>query len=477
MAIGEKYAREQLLRGRYLNLSEETVPLILNHIDCFISQCQGNKNIEEVYLWPRAFNGHGDIWEKVRQALGNLQSLKRLTISTTMAHHESLTDLLRLPSLRSVSFYRFVFTTALCRATANALMEGTAVTKLEFSECSFLAGGCAAIMASGFSRNTSLSLIQVVLPLDQALCNALASALPYSTLRHLELEHQNDGDDHDLSPFFLALGQNTGLKSFKVNYFGSMDESLCTAMKDGLEMNETLESLELNGVDLTDDNSALWCRAFAFLRVNKALKSLLVDVKHGVTESCISAFRIDIATLLQENASLESLTFKNIFGREVEAEDYLALVTALQHNTTLKSLIFRGHSTIRLTTNEDKQIASLLKKNYALERLPDIDLENEAGDVGAILRLNRAGRRYLVQDGSSISKGIEVLSEVNNEINCIFLHLLENPRLCDRSAVEILTGAGESNGMSTSPDASSGGGGKREQASTHNGKESRRRLA
>jgi hypothetical protein len=78
---------------------------------------------------------------------------------------------------------------------------------------------------------------------------------------------------------------------------------------------------------------------------------------------------------------------------------------------------------------------SILKKNYALESLPDIGLENESrylDDVGAILRLNGAGRRYLIEDGSYISKGVEVLRRVNNEINCVFLHLLENPRLCDR---------------------------------------------
>jgi hypothetical protein len=40
-----------------------------------------------------------------------------------------------------------------------------------------------------------------------------------------------------------------------------------------------------------------------------------------------------------------------------------------------------------LTHDEDKQMAALLKKNYALESLPYIDPESEAGDVGAILRL------------------------------------------------------------------------------------------
>jgi hypothetical protein len=112
-------------------------------------------------------------------------------------------------------------------------------------------------------------------------------------------------------------------------------------------------------------------------------------------------------------------------------------------------------------------MASLLKKKYALERVPDICW---ARDVSVILRLNAAGRQHPV-DGSSLSKGVEVLSAVSNEINCVFLHL-ENPRLCDRNTVEIvLLAAIEINSSrSTSPTASSVGG-KREQASVHKSRE------
>jgi hypothetical protein len=83
---------------------------------------------------------------------------------------------------------------------------------------------------------------------------------------------------------------------------------------------------------------------------------------------------------------------------------------------------------------------------------------------------------YLIEDGSSISKGVDVLSAVSNDIDSVFLHPLENPRLCDRNAVEIVS-AGESNGSrSTSPTASSINR-KREQASAHSRKEYCRRLA
>jgi hypothetical protein len=424
--------------------------------------------------------------------LGHRRQQPQPDEGSTLAHHESLTELLLSPSLRTVSFGPS-FTPALCQATANALMGDTAVTNLHFSKCSFSAGESAAILGNGFGRNTSVSHIKVVMPFDETLNGALAAALPSnSTLQVLAFDALpwEDPVAHvDWSPIFSGLGRNTGLKSLKVAVYHWMDESLCTAMQNGLEANETLESLELNHVHVDDDNAAMWRRSLSFLRTNKALKSLMVTLQKDVTESCISTFRLDIATMLQENTSLENLFVQSLKGIEIRAEEYFELVTALQHNTTLESLNLncqlqswlneneKEQTATRLNDDEDNHMASLLTKNYALESIPGIDLENEARNVGAILRLNKAGRRYLVQDGSSISKGVDVLSKVNNDINCVFLHLLENPRLCDSSAVEMVTTSESNSGRSTNLTASSGGG-KREQASEpQGGKESRRRLA
>jgi hypothetical protein len=419
-------------------------------------------------------------------ALATLPALESLILSngglhtrpedeSALANPDSLTELLRVPSLRSVEFSRFCFTSALCRATANALMDGTAITDLDFSGCSLPAGECAAMMANGFSRNTSVTHINVDSPLDQGLYSALTTALPSnSTLRDLFLSVSRIDDDPDLSPVVLALGRNTGLKSLTLLSCGSMSESLSIAMRDGLGMNVTLESLDLylSNDTVCDENSAMWCRAVSFLRTNKALKSLKVSFP----ESCVSTLYRHIAAMLQENASLESLSIRDNWNRiQCNAEEYFVLITALQHTRTLKSLHLEGCGSRTLTHDDNKQMAELLKKNYGLERLPQFYRKYLAEDVDAILRLNEAGRRYLVQDGSSISKGVEVLSRVNKDINCVFLHLLENPRLCDRSTVEKVS-AGESKGRSTNPTAASDGG-KREQASVYKGRESRRRLA
>jgi hypothetical protein len=384
----------------------------------------------------------------------------------TLAYPETLTELLRVPTLRSVTFSRFYFTRALCQATANALTEGTKITDLEFQDCSFSDRECAIMMANGLSRNTSVASIRVMSQLDEDFICALAPALESnSTLRDLALV---DGGQANLSAIFLALGKNTGLNELFIERCQSMDESLCTAMEYGLGRNKTLRELELHNISLRDDNFALWCRALSFLR-DKALSCLSLFVDQGVTESCASAFRMHIAAMLQENASLKNLSI--VTPGDCKVKEFVALLPALENNTTLTALCFsEEYRSLRLNDNEDKQIVSLLKKTYGLKMLPDI---YQRGDVDAILRLNAAGRRYLIQDGSSISKGVEVLSRVNDEINCVFLHLLENPRLCDRSAMEMVN-TGEDNSRPTV----GGGGGKREQANAqHEGKESRRRLA
>jgi hypothetical protein len=406
-------------------------------------------HVEDIRSLARAIRGHPTITrfdsnsmplyeasDVMYSALATLPALESVDLSAppeneiTLANPERLTELLRIPSLRDVRFYRFYFTSALCHATANALTEGSAVTELRFSKCSFSAAeGCAAIMANALARNTSVSSIKV----DETLYSVLATALPSnSTLRCLELERENSDRGPDLSPFFMALGKNTGLKTLTVRDFGWMDKSLCTAMQNGLGMNETLESLELYQATLLDAD--LWHRALSFLRTNKVLKSLIVNVFGDATELCGSAFCRHIAAMLQENVSLESLSIRSIIWHmfPMQAEKYFVLFSAIQHNTKLKSLYVDGNVT--LTHDEDKQMALLLKNNYVLESLP---YHNQGKDVGAILRLNEAGRRYLLQDGSSIPKGVEVLSKVNYDINCVFLHLLENPTLCDRRALEI----------------------------------------
>jgi hypothetical protein len=152
---------------------------------------------------------------------------------------------------------------------------------------------------------------------------------------------------------------------------------------------------------------------------------------------------------LRENESLETLS---VIIKDISFEDYLEFVAAIQPNTTLKSLTL--HAEIFCVSQEQTEnLFAALKENYGLETIPRVRKKvcHRMGNVRSIFQLNRAGRRYLVQDGSSISKGVHVLSGVSNDINSVFLHLLENPRLCDRNAVEIPSIDNVDNAMASSP--------------------------
>jgi hypothetical protein len=215
------------------------------------------RDAEEPNKFARAIHGHPTITkfedsinfpheslDALYSVLATLPALESVKLcrqkliredEVTLVNPESLAELLRVPTLRSVCFEDFHFTSDLCQATANAVMEGTVITRLELRDCSFSEEGSAAIMAIGLTRNTSVSYIEVESPFDVELIGALAAALPLnSTLRDLVFSGRRIDDDLDWSPFLLALGKNTGLKTLTLGAFGSMDESLSTAMKDGL---------------------------------------------------------------------------------------------------------------------------------------------------------------------------------------------------------------------------------------------------
>jgi hypothetical protein len=364
-----------------------------------------------------------------------------------MVNAEPLTELLRAPALRSVTFYGFSFTNALCHASANALEEGSSVTDITFKHyCSFPDGGTA-IIANALKRNASVTNVVFFNDYDEPFCNTLAAVLLCnSTLQNLTVcaipRDRSPVRGRWFSSIFLSLGTNTTLKSLSVGKVDKFGDKLCAAIRIGLANNSTLEKLSLEDLVPSDDDGAVLARnVLSFLRTNSTLKSLKVRFVQTQMESYVTAFRLEAVKMLEDNPFLESLT---IYGSgsgsgsgSGKSKEFLALISALRLNTTLKTL---GHQvyndSLYLTDDEVNQLVLILMKNYGLERLvPDIACEDDR-TIKAILRLNGAGRRYLINDGSSVSKGVDVLSAVSDDINCVFLHLLENPGVCNRRALE-----------------------------------------
>jgi hypothetical protein len=295
----------------------------------------------------------------------------------TFQSPESMTEFLRAPSLRIVEFRNFCFTSSLCLATAMALSQGSSITSLVLEECSFPEGGSEKI-ASALKENTTLTTFKISPSPDTSIHQAFydavaASLLSNSTLQELSIRYPGATDPISVcvSPLLMALGTNKTLRQLRLSGLSFMGGSVIPALRHGLGKNSTLEILEL------------------------------IHIAHITQPS----FRI----------------------RAVEA---------LQLNKTIKTLCI-NYGTQKLTDDDAKHLTSVVKKNYRLNSLPGLDSSDDrTKDLRSILRLNEAGRGYLPDGhGSVVSRGVDVLSAVSDDINCVFLHMLENPSLCNRNAI------------------------------------------
>jgi hypothetical protein len=471
----------------------ETLTRILPHIQHKISlhlyDDEDDADVEKIQGLARAIHGHPMISEFSTQgegfsyanlgpwcsALITLPSLESVNIDLQepqgedqrdLANFEPLIELLRTPALRCVSFDNFYFTNELCHATTNALEERSSIIDITFSaDCSFPDGG-RGIIANALKTNATVTIVQFLGDCDESFCNAMGEVLLCnSTLRNLTLQRPAGANDgRDLCPIFLSLGMNSTLKSLSVSIFDEFGDELCAAILNGLAKNSTLEQLSLHNMRSNNDDGALSAyKALSFLSTNSTLMSLTVSFYRYQEAAYISAFRLETVKMM-ENAFLESLTIIDNSNKRIEVVELLALISALQLNTTLKTLNFRSYffESLHLADDEVKQLVSVLMKNFGLEQLvPATDDRT----VKAIFRLNAAGRQYLIKDGSSISKGVDVLSAISDEIDCVFLHLLENPSLCDKRAAKATV------------DRRLSGAGKRERALSQPTKEAHRRLA
>jgi hypothetical protein len=476
------------------------LPYLRRKISLFFPEEDFDAGVEEIQGLARAIHGHpmiskfdfpaGFTFANLGpwcSALATLPSLERAVFGLQepeteeqriLLNVEPLKELLRSPALRSVRFIAFYFTNELCYAMTNALAEGSSITDIVFnSSCSFPDGG-GAIIAKALKTNASVTNVEFSSYCDEPLCDTLAAVLLCnSTLQNLTMRlPEENASGRWLSSIFLSLGMNTTLVSLSVGICDNFGDELCAAIKKGLAKNSTLEKLSLYTIFSSDVDGALSARnALSFLRINSTLKSLAVNFAPTQNKSHVSAFRLEAVKML-ENTFLESLTITDNSGRSIKIEELLALISALQLNTTLKTLGFQHYcfqDVDYFTDDEVNQLVSVLMKNFGLEHVvPDIPCIDDR-TIRAILRLNGAGRRYLIKDGSSISKGVKVLSAISDEIDCVFIHLLENPSLCDRRAAETTPGSRQ---PSANLDESSSTG-KRERALSLSSKEPRRRLA
>jgi hypothetical protein len=416
----------ELLSGDTIDFNPDDAADIFAQLDVFVNLSRENKTVEEVTfdvpVNPDPEDHRYVIWDKIAEGIGNLQALYKITIGNGTFYAgevdpdwEILACILR--RLRRGIHLRM--------EDCGQLLWNTRTLPVLAETIHGHA------MITGFSTGPGFPFHCL-----DILCSAL---LTLPALTNISFEHHYHGD-HE----------------------GPEEGQSLDSMIELLQL-PSLREVEFKSVSFT----STLCQAVA-----KALeeRSEITDLRF-IYCSFPKGGNAVIARVLKTNTTLEGLEVCNY----IKFEDYHVFVAAIHPNTTLKSLCLHNEN-FDVDDYEMKDLIPVLKKNYGLEEIPG--LSHGAGDVKSILQLNRAGRRYLIEDGSSISKGVAVLSRVNDDINSVFLHLLENPRLSDRSAVEMSNssnGNGD-NARSTSPEKNSGEKRGQQPAPSHTGVETRRRL-
>jgi hypothetical protein len=84
---------------------------------------------------------------------------------------------------------------------------------------------------------------------------------------------------------------------------------------------------------------------------------------------------------------------------------------------------------------EPELIKNLVRNDALREWMKEDPVQRH---ICGIVRMNIAGRSYLRSDSNNKAKGVRVLESVNDTVDCRFLHLRENPCVCDRPTTDVV---------------------------------------
>jgi hypothetical protein len=76
----------------------------------------------------------------------------------------------------------------------------------------------------------------------------------------------------------------------------------------------------------------------------------------------------------------------------------------------------------------------LIKTLVTNDELQEVLKKDEAyhSSIAGLIRMNKSGRSRALRDPSNKLAGVSVLNSISDNVDCLFLHLRENPSLCNR---------------------------------------------
>lgn len=317
----------------------------------------------------------------------------------TILHLSFLSPIFRMRALHTLSLENFCLSAPALDALVAALRNDIPLHVLELKNCSLPLEREALAEAFGGALATNTHLRSLTLGgvhLTGVFYNGLRRSLATNgSLESLDLENTNV-DEADMAGFERALGSlslNTGLIEL-VLPMTEWNAALAGTVKRSVAAHSKLQSLTIHGAGSSLDDSIL---------------SLMVD-------------------FILRSSSLENLVIW--VAKEVQAgEGFGRLVDALL-SSKLISVELWGW---KVDDDAGRRVVEMARNNYCLNSLRVGMNDRDTRDLlRSYLALNQAGRSYLVTNPGNRSLGVDVLASVTSDLNCLYLHLRENPLLCKR---------------------------------------------
>ena len=144
---------------------------------------------------------------------------------------------------------------------------------------------------------------------------------------------------------------------------------------------------------------------------------------------------MSLGKALSKNTSLELLRFHANF-LEIPSGEILEFASYLAKNNSIRYCSLSGFPVIPFSAEEDgEHFLNIMRSNVTMEEfylnLSTRDTPRWLHEYRALLRLNRAGRRYVRQDPTNHLECVNVLDAARDDLDCLYLHLRENPSICN----------------------------------------------
>lgn len=336
------------------------------------------------------------------------------------------------PSLEEITLQRFLLDAPDDVLLAHALERYPKLKVLRLVDCQATDSN-SLVLCRALGTNTRLIELQLTCQSDRRFYDNLASALSVNkTLQKLQLVCSGDCssvDSDGLTTLTHSLARNTGLRSLVLCRF-AWDDVAADAVHDYLSNTTSLERFRLYSPGKLTDS--IWCRIYPALSNNGSLTALEV---YGNLSPMLCG---DTAAALCDNTTLRELAIVND-GDTRGADTLIQCLSNLRRNRSIKSLRI-GRRSPTVTLEESQVVYNSIKTNYSLQECPVTifadDTKDEASRVetgiSTVLKMNQMGRNYLLNDKASKELGVALLSKLADHLDCVTMHILENPTLCER---------------------------------------------